>query len=717
MTEKQTEPEATYASETSPPPLDNPSPVSLSQVVAFIAILLGLLGAVLLWYWRQPPSISKHDFTPELVIIQLNDTYRIDALSNGDKGGLGRVATLITQTQQQNKPVIVVHAGDFIAPSLESNFFQGLQMIAALNYLDSLAPMYVVPGNHEFDAAGPSMVVNALTGSNFSWLASNLTLTSQDKREITKERGRFCADGKVANGTVAKCVMLSAGKLKLGIFALTLHGAQDGGDQEYAKVSTEEKYQLSEEALTELLSQVPKQILAAWKSLERQPFARRETFIDALKEKIKKDNKDFWQNVENDNDFWLSINDDQKYWDSPPPEKQLPQPKEKFLSELGENEEFWSSIADAASQSYVGPAEKAIQQLEGAGANVIIGLTHLDMADDKQIARLRHNHPGFIWIAGGHEHYAQREGLSPGVALITKADSNARSVWKISIGLQDGQPQIVEEKIEVNKDTLARDPRYEKQIADDYNAKLKQKMNYLDTVIGDVQDVYKDPVLVREGKPCFIATEEVVRNEKSDWGSYLADRMRHAYPKEVAQIGVINGGGIRIDDEFCGKVSYEQLERSIGFPTRVIYVKLKGSTIEETLEHSVGGKRGDGRFLQVSGIRFEFSRQKIPGRRVSNIQVQKGAGWQPLNPNKEYSVAVSDFLLRGRDGYKFHTAVTGYFCPGPDLRKLVLDSFNSPKPKPGLSKLKEGVFELPAYARARTFANVKWKSSGEECLP
>ena len=54
---------------------------------------------------------------------------------------------------------------------------------------------------------------------------------------------------------------------------------------------------------------------------------------------------------------------------------------------------------------------------------------------------------------------------------------------------------------------------------------------------------------------------------------------------------------------FCNEVSFEHLERSSTYDVPVAYVKLSGKSFKEyVLEHSVGGKRGDGRFLQVSEV-------------------------------------------------------------------------------------------------------------------
>jgi len=679
-------------------------PNSFGPTLLVLALLFGIAGTAFLLLQKRPDSgLNNQNVAPELVILQINDTYRIDAVRDGRVGGLGRVATLIRQAQQQTPNVIVVHAGDFISPSLESNFFQGQQMIDALNYLDRLAPLYVVPGNHEFDerGSGGGILANALRKSTFHWLASNLLLRTSDP---------------TANAKVLPYAIESIGHLRLGIFAITIQVSRTGEDPNYFEMAASDRYQITDNTLAELRQEFHPAVAKALEGLKGQPFTK-SAFITELKKRIDVANGDFWKDINGANkSFWGTVTEE-------PFETLSDERKAELLNSLSTNEVFWSSIADVASQRYVEQAETTITRLEAQGANVIIGLTHLDMPDDKQIAALRLRHPHFIWIAGGHEHYAQHVGLTNDSALITKADSNARSVWKLAIGLHQGLPQISEEKIDIGESNLAIDPSYQQLIVNLYHARLKEKLPYLDNPIISTSDLINSlNSTPRKRKPlagkredkeqdeCLHATEETVRNEKSDWGSYLARQMLHAYGNPRARIAILNGGGIRIDDNLCRTIKYEEFERSIGFPTTVVYVELKGKTIRHLLEASVGRKRGDGSFLQVAGLRFEFNRQRVPGYRVQNVKVEvKGrpSKWEDLDSEKPYWVAVSDYLFRGGDNYDFQTEGICYVPPGPDLRTLVLQSLVNAKGGPSKvpkDKLLEGPFEIPLYAKPWTAA-------------
>lgn len=478
-------------------------------------------------------AAQQPGFQPEFAIIQLNDIYRIDAVDDGKAGGLGRIATLIADTHKQvGGPVLILHAGDFIAPSFESRYFSGIQMIDAMNFLHERAPLFAVPGNHEFDERAPAMLAGAIAASRFPWLASNVVLQTGDP----------AVDRRIVSDT-----LLDLGRMKVGIFALT--------------------------------------------------------FLDAPRQYA------------------------------------------------------------AMDSAYVTLAEQAIERLEHKQADVIIGLTHLSREDDERIASLRRAHPRLMWIAGGHEHFLQRQELTDTTAMITKGDANARRVWKLLFGLRDGEPIMHAQPIEVNT-AIPIDAEYQRVIQDRYRAELERKIPFFDQVIGR-STVRLD------------GTEETVRDAESNWGNYLADVMRSAYPDIPVDVAVLNGGAIRIDDTFSGDIRWEHLARTFGFPTRVALVWLHGRDLKRTLlEHSVSGGRGEGRFLQVSGVQFTFNREREPGSRVGEVRVQQEGEWVPLDEDRIYVVAVPDYLYGGGDGYQFKQKAVLTVPPGPELKLLAFDALS-----------------------------------------
>jgi 5'-nucleotidase len=532
-----------------------------------------LLVAGVLYLSSQDGSLNDSNPSPQLIIVQLNDIYRLDAVRAGKRGGLARVVALLRQLNTQNPqvPVIVLHAGDFLSPSLESNLFHGSQMIDALNFINEVAPLYVVPGNHEFDYSEKEKeyLTDAILKSKFPWVASNIERNESHLLPALRDN-------------VNQHIVRTFGKVKLGIFGLTI----DQGEKD-------------------------------------SPYA-------------------------------------------------------------------------AISGDYARIASAEIEQFEREGADLIIGLTHLNISDDHELAKLKQQHPRFRWIAGGHEHALDREPGWSGAALITKGDSNARTVWKISVVKNGPNVDIREESVVIDE-SIQPDPAFTQNVENFYRSKLRNERPYMDTVISTHPD------------RCYDGTEEAVRDRESDWGNFLTDTMRTAFKGITADVAVLNGGSIRIDDTICDRITFENLERTFAYPTPVVLVKLKGKDLKKyILDHSYSSKRGDGRFLQVSGV--SFRRDLAPGSSavIKDLELSSAKRQIKFDDAKTYVVAVNKYLFECGDGYKFSQFVTDYIPAGPDLIALTYAALSSQAKNK--AQVVGRIIDLPGYVRPPSMATPKWQS-------
>ena len=114
----------------------------------------------------------------------------------------------------------VLHGGDFLYPSLESNLWDGQQMVEAMNFVNAVAPMYVTSGNHEFDRRGSRQLVAAIEASEFDWLGDNYVLQTGDNvaDQALQSAFTFEHDGKT-----------------IGVFSLTLHAYDGGNARDYVQ--------------------------------------------------------------------------------------------------------------------------------------------------------------------------------------------------------------------------------------------------------------------------------------------------------------------------------------------------------------------------------------------------------------------------------------------------------------------------------------------------
>jgi len=150
----------------------------------------------------------------ELTLLQINDAYVLEPVDGGRRGGMARLATLVTRLRAAHPNVVFAHAGDMLSPSPMSTALRGAQMIAVLN---ALALDVATFGNHEFDF-GPRVLRERMAESRFAWLSANVL-----------ERG----SGQPFGGA-ARERLVERGGVSVGLFGLTTADAattSSGGGQ------------------------------------------------------------------------------------------------------------------------------------------------------------------------------------------------------------------------------------------------------------------------------------------------------------------------------------------------------------------------------------------------------------------------------------------------------------------------------------------------------
>ena len=468
-----------------------------------------------------------------ITFVHLNDTYRVGAVEDGNAGGFSRVVTLVRELQEEGRDVRILHGGDFLYPSLESQLWNGLQIVDAFNFMDAVAPMYAVSGNHEFDRRGPDQLIAAVRASEFDWLGDNYT---------------FKTGAADVDEALQRAFTFEAADRKVGVFALTLNPADGGNERDY---------------------------------------------------------------LENNGD-------------------------------------------------YVAVAEATMKALEAKGVDLVIGVTHLHMWQDVELARLKADYPKLAFIVGGHEHEPEHSPADDNSAAVMKGASNARIVWAIDVDFDaTGAARVNERKVVLDR-SVAFDPDYEI-LANKWRSRLLEKFPFLEARVGTA-------ALALDSR------EVTVRNQESNWGNFIADQMRGAFGSEQADLAFINGGTLRIDDYIEGDILFEDIGRTFGFSSYLRLTTLTGAEFREVLEAGYRGQGpSKGYFPQVSGFRVCIDRSRNSGDRIVSLQVPVEEGWQEISDNTEYSVVVPDFLYRGGDGYdipKDRPATP----QGSELKYLVLDA-------------------------------------------
>jgi 5'-nucleotidase len=278
-------------------------------------------------------------------------------------------------------------------------------------------------------------------------------------------------------------------------------------------------------------------------------------------------------------------------------------------------------------------AARIIPKIHAAGAQSIVALTHLSMAEDKQLARCS----GVDVIIGGHEH-TLLESMS-GHAPIFKMTSDARELGRIDLNISKptGKVESVDWQVIPVTDQVKDDPAFAS-INQKYGALLKA----LEQPVGRT-DVELD---VKSAN---------VRTRETNMADFIADAFREATGADVA---LENGGSIRADATINpGVLTKRDVFSILPFNNRVVKLQVTGAVIRAALEHgvaSIGVEAQPGRFPQVSGLRYEYDASRKPGARITSITING----KVLDEQRSYTLAATAYLaLDAGDGYDmFHGA-------------------------------------------------------------
>src|SRR5436189_642825 len=266
---------------------------------------------------------------------------------------------------------------------------------------------------------------------------------------------------------------------------------------------------------------------------------------------------------------------------------------------------------------------------EQMGARVVIAITHEDMPDDVKLVQAL---PGINIVIGGHDHLFMQQRVEN--TWIAKADADAKSVivWDVIVP-PHGPVQTTPLRVVLDS-TVPKDPAVDA-VVQKWMGALSDKLGGNDT-LGYTKNLLE-------------GVEPAVRGRETALGNLLADVMSAQMQTDVA---VINGGSIRINDNIPpGPITKYDMEGIFYYTNKLVACNVTGQQLLDMLRNSISRvDAGDGRFLQVSGIKFKYHPQN--GAFVVNANDVE-VGGKPLDVNATYTLGIIDFMYtRGtEDGY------------------------------------------------------------------
>eukprot|EP00455_Lapot_gusevi_P025424 TRINITY_DN2675_c0_g1_i1.p1 TRINITY_DN2675_c0_g1~~TRINITY_DN2675_c0_g1_i1.p1 ORF type:complete len:549 (+),score=238.81 TRINITY_DN2675_c0_g1_i1:143-1789(+) len=276
-----------------------------------------------------------------------------------------------------------------------------------------------------------------------------------------------------------------------------------------------------------------------------------------------------------------------------------------------------------------------VASLKAQGANLIVALTHLALADDAALVAAV---PEIDLIFGGHEHENYNQARGKSLVPIFKADANARTV----------------QSVEVIYNRATRKFRYTAQlvrITSDFASDplLQARADYWTQsafAFYTAQGVNPTQRVVSSLPEALDATEVAVRTTYAKIGTIIADGMvRYASSNNynvvngtryTIEAAFYNGGSIRVDDVFpvgASITGYDTL-RILPFNNLVTVANISGLAIQQALDLSAAAI-GTGAWCQYSSNL----------RRVAGSPSSYFINNVPLDPNRRYIVALTDYLM------------------------------------------------------------------------
>lgn len=274
-------------------------------------------------------------------------------------------------------------------------------------------------------------------------------------------------------------------------------------------------------------------------------------------------------------------------------------------------------------------AKEIVNQLKSQ-VDFIIALCHLGTNTNNKFNSLKvaKEVKGIDLIVDGHSHSVLPSGIKVGETLIASAGEYGKYLGVVQ--LHKLRDKVIHNARLISKTDACMIPEDET-VKDTINTIISRQETILLEIIGvTLTDL--------DGK------RENVRTKETNLGNLITDSMVLLTQADAA---IINGGGIR-DSIDIGDISIGQIYTVLPFGNYVVTKRFKGKVIKKALEHGTSKyPRPYGAFPHVSKMTYSIDLNRPIGNRVVDIKING----KPIEMEREYIIAVNDFIAVGGDHY------------------------------------------------------------------
>ncbi len=300
-----------------------------------------------------------------------------------------------------------------------------------------------------------------------------------------------------------------------------------------------------------------------------------------------------------------------------------------FFSVLTKDTKDLSNSEDLSFEDETSFAERTVKALKNKGAQFIVAYTHQEVREDVLLAR---SVPDINLILGGHDHTAVIKEI--GSTLVVKAGVDGEYIGLVTANLKKKEKKVSFSHWESSLVST-------KKFSPDKD--LHEKMNQY--LVNNKGKLYDTILTIMDS---FDTLSSLVRFKESRFASFIADTFRDYYQADIA---MINGGAIRGNKKYSSPVSISKamISQELPFVNRVILTKIKGKNLK-SLFKSIFNEyihKENPMFPHLSGLTLEYKKNK----ELIEIQSIKMMNGEKIQPEKDYTFALTDYLFNGGDNF------------------------------------------------------------------
>lgn len=309
-----------------------------------------------------------------------------------------------------------------------------------------------------------------------------------------------------------------------------------------------------------------------------------------------------------------------------------------------------------------------VAELTESGVNKIIALTHSGYARDLEFAG---QVVGIDAVVGGHSHtlLGDMDGAAgPYPTIVTNTDGDevpvatayayGKYLGHLTLTWDDKGKLTGIEGAPILLDTsVTPDPQIAARVAE----------------MAEPIEELRQKVVARISAP-IDGDRTSCRVRECEMGNVVASAMLDRVRDQGVAIAIANSGGLRASID-AGPVTMDEVLTVLPFQNTLSTFQLKGADVIAALENGASQyEESAGRFAQVAGLKYSVDPAAAAGSRISEVLVQDGTDWVPIDRSATYGIVSNNYIRNGGDGYGiFETAGLNAYDFGPDLADVLAE--------------------------------------------